>query len=332
MAQAGQLFQRFLLAWVHIFPLSSSIFLIAMRWIVECKDDYDWNAIVHHVIAIMFAVESIPEYQNSKTVLHRVIYKNGPAFSGLISFFYILFELDAMMSKLANKEEYHGRSLIALSLVIIMVLQSTTILILQVKTYSMKPLLIPMSFIMVLMANFIILDRVKISRKTGIILPCYSWIYPNDLYILAINFFGYLASSKWFVEKCFKRFENPWKISFVSCGLIAIASSVCMMSMAVQGHNFHGCRTTRLNMNYFPMFFFLLAIPQFFLGFFMMAFVCLPNCETEEQSVPKVNKKNNEDDIVILGPNPEGFKDVNNQVTFATFDVINEKRMPIKNV
>ena len=30
MAQAGQLFQRFLLAWVHIFPLSSSIFLIAM--------------------------------------------------------------------------------------------------------------------------------------------------------------------------------------------------------------------------------------------------------------------------------------------------------------
>ena len=122
------------------------------------------------------------------------------------------------------------------------------------------------------------------------------------------------------------------KISFVSCGLIAIASSVCMMSMAVQGHNFHGCRTTRLNMNYFPMFFFLLAIPQFFLGFFMMAFVCLPNCETEEQSVPKVNKKNNEDDIAILGPNPEGFKDVNNRVTFATVDVINEKRMTIKNV
>ena len=80
------------------------------------------------------------------------------------------------------------------------------------------------------------------------------------------------------------------------------------------------------------MFFFLLAIPQFFLGFFMMAFVCLPNCETEEQSVPKVNKKNNEDDIVILGPNPEGFKDVNNRVTFATVDVINEKRMTIKNV
>ena len=89
-------------------------------------------------------------------MLHKVIYKNGPAFSGLISFFYILFELDAMMSKLANKEEYHGRSFIALSLVIIMVLQSTIVLILQVKTYSMTPLIIPMSFIVVLMANFIV--------------------------------------------------------------------------------------------------------------------------------------------------------------------------------
>ena len=91
-----------------------------------------------------------------RALFSKIAYKNGPAISGLYSLFSIVWQLDSMMSKIANREEYHGTSFIALALVIIMVFVSTIVLILQVKTYSMKPLIIPMSFIVVLMANFIV--------------------------------------------------------------------------------------------------------------------------------------------------------------------------------
>ena len=115
-----------------------------------------------------------------------------------------------------------------------------------------------------------------------------------------------------------------------------MASSGFMFYMTIQGVTYHGCKTMGLPMNYFlenyfPMYYSALGILQFSLGFFMLAFWCFFNTITKSPSSAS-NMRNDDVNIAILGPNPDGFMDGKNQVTFATVTIVNEKRMNIKNI